>query len=115
MLGQDKYTGIIRIFLDSECDIVIKGRSVTLSRSVKENESVSVFLCIEDDLYGKKTFDEIERMNIKALNDGFDGLLSECLASWGEYYENGYAITGDSVLDHSYKTALYNLRCYATR
>ena len=115
MLGQDKYTGIIRIFLDSECDIEIKGRSVTLSRSVKENESVSVFLCIEDDLYGKKTFDEIERMNIKALNDGFDGLLSECLASWGEYYENGYAITGDSVLDHSYKTALYNLRCYATR
>ena len=46
---------------------------------------------------------------------GFDGLKTECVANFKEFFELGYVNTPDKTLNEIYKVALYGLKCYTTK
>lgn len=113
--GQKDYTGELRVFLDKPCEIKIDGGEVILRVNVKRGDKISFFVCLEDDLFCEDFKEANDKLVERIEFLGFEGLLRENIAKWGEYFSVGYVKTDDEKLNNVYITALYHLRCYTTR
>ena len=50
-----------------------------------------------------------------ALSDGFDKIFAEHKAEWGRYWDGVSVSIPDEKLERAYHTALYHMKCIATR
>ena len=113
--GQDLYTGEVNLFFDRNVNVDIGEDFVTFSADIKNDEKITMFICLDDDLIKKDYKEENLRIISLAKEKGFDVLLNENINDWENYFSEGYVKTGNEKIDSAYRTALYHLRCYSTR
>lgn len=81
----------------------------------KDGDRLCFYYCIEDDLYCKNHKGKIKKFLTNVKEKGFDALLAENIKIWNKYHESGYIKTDSVLTDSVYGTAMYTLKCLATR
>lgn len=115
LYGVNVYTGEIHITMDKAFNAVEIENGVRLEFEVSDSESVAMFYYLEDNYESKDFKKDIEELKSKIDALGFDGLKTECVANFKEFFELGYVNTPDKTLNEIYKVALYGLKCYTTK
>ncbi len=114
--GCERTSGQVAVFCDSDVQASVSGGYVTLKCKIPENGELSFFVCIEDSLGTPEYAERIQEWMKELLaQGGVDSQFKKCAQTFQRFYEEGYVRTPDQRLNSIYKTALYNLRCYATK
>lgn len=114
MYGMDVFCGEIRFFIDKECTITPTENGATIVFEASENEKVTFYYFLEDDIGGVDFRKTLLNYQQKINSDGFDGLLQDCVQHFASFYEKGYVQTSDETLNNIYKTSLYSVKSNTT-
>ena len=110
----DTYSSKIILTSDKIADISIGEDNVTFNYQVSAGESICFYYIIEDSLYCDDYILKTEDI-FKKTKEGFDALLSENIKIWNDYHGQGYVKTGNNLIDSTYRTAMYGLKCCTTK
>ncbi len=113
--GMDVYTGEVRLYIDTPYTVEQIDKGVRLKFNVKDNNSVTFYYYLEDNLEEKNYFKTLDELKNIIDERKYSGLLAECVQNYKEYFEQGFVKTSDEKLNDIYKTALYDLKCYTTK
>lgn len=115
-MGYQRYMSQVAVFCDCAVQSSVSAGDVTLKCKIPENGEISFFICIEDDLGSKDHKERIREWIAELLSEGgVDAQFKRSAQTLEGFYSEGYVRTPDQKLNSIYKTALYNLRCYATK
>lgn len=115
LYGMEVFKGEIHIFVDKEFTVIPIDNGIRIMFTASDNESVSFYYYIEDNMEGIDFIKALENYKNKITSLGFSGLFEECQAHYKSFYELGYVAASDERLNSIYKTALYNIKCSTTK
>lgn len=113
--GQDVYTGEVLLWTEQPAQVDVHGRTVILTCQDDAQDRFTLYLCLEDDLYGQAPEKINHGVRLDAARKGFSGLRLETEKEWAAYFAQGFVETGDREADAIYHTCLYHLKCWTTR
>ena len=114
--GCERFEGRVAVFCDRAVQASVSGGDATLKCKIPENGELSLFICIEDSIGTPEYKQRIEEWLKELLaQGGVDAQFKKTAENFEQFYSQGYVRTPDERLDSIYTTALYNLRCYATK
>ena len=114
-LDQPDCAGVVSVFSDAGAEISSESNYVTLSLEIGSECEAVFYILLAD----RKDHDSPEsfadRVRADILADGFERRREYHRLVWADYFAEGHASVGDEIIDRVYKTALYHLKCYATK
>ena len=104
------------IWLASTAGEAVAGEDrAVITHSAADGDVVCYYYLLEDSLYDEQFPTSMVHLEKHILDAGFSSLLEENQSIWRAYHNEGFVHTGDGLIDATYATAMYHLKCYTTR
>lgn len=111
--------GVVAVFADRAVAGAVGGQLASLSADLEvaggKTAEVTFFLAFTDSLGGNDYAERAAKLQARALQAGYGGLLAEQRKAWGAYWDESYVRLPDETLERAYRTAQYHLRANATK
>ena len=115
MLDRAGYNGSINVGCDKATDISVGKHSVKFSVNADSKCELTFVIVLSDSIDTLAPSDFTNELLKMTLSDGYDATKAYHGKVWSDYYEEGYAQTGDDLLDKVYLVAQYHQKCFTTK